>query len=216
MVAHELRAAAAALFLDRLEHVHEINRVVSGARHQLNAKQVGLLLVLATVTKKVGAQAKLAALRDHLADPAANDRSGNRASNGADRERLLFGRPGGPMSQNHVAELVRHDAGDLALDRGRLNHAAVDVHRTARQRKRIDLAHVDDVEGVAELALLQLRRDHLHQAPADSIHEGLDIAIAKTRQLLLDLLRRLLTNFHILRGRVLVLGRRDARLRDGQ
>ena len=120
------------------------------------------------------------------------------------------------MPQNHVAELVRHDAGDLALDRGGLNHAAVDVHRTARQRKRIDLAHVDDFEGVSELAMLQLGRRHLHQAPADSIHEGLDAVISKKRQLLLDFLRRLLTEFHILCRRVLVLGRRDARLRDRQ
>jgi len=33
MVAQELRAAGAALFLDRLEHVHEIERVVPGAGH---------------------------------------------------------------------------------------------------------------------------------------------------------------------------------------
>ena len=216
MVAQELWTPAATLFLDRLEHVHQIERVVSGARHQLNAQQVGLLLVLATVTQKVGAQTKLGALRDYLSDVAANDGSRNRAGNGANREGLLFGRPGGPVSQNHVAELVRHDAGDLALDRGGLNHAAVDVHGPARQRKRIDLAHVDDFEGVSELAMLQLGRRHLHQAPADSIHEGLDAVISKKRQLLLDFLRRLLTKFHILCRRVLVLGHRDARLRDRQ
>ena len=124
-------------------------------------------------------------------------------------EGLLFGRPGGPVSQNHVAELVRHDAGNLALDRCGLNHAAVDVHGPARQRKRIDLAHVDDFEGVSELAMLHLGRHHLHQAPADSIHEGLDAVISKKRQLLLDFLRRLLTKFHILCRRVLVIRRRD-------
>ncbi len=215
MVAQELRTPAAALFLDRLEHVHQIERIVSGARHQLNAQQVGLLLVLATVTKKVGAQPELRALRDHLSDVAANDGPRNRAGNGANRKGLLFGRPGGSVSQNHVAQLVRHDAGDLALDRGGLNHAAVDVHGPARQRKRIDLAHVDDFEGVSELAMLQLGRHHLHQAPADSIHEGLDAVISKKRQLLLDFLRRLLAKFHILCRRVLVIRRCDMRLRDG-
>jgi hypothetical protein len=184
--------------------VHQIERVVSGARHQLNAQQVGLLFLLATVTKKVRAQPKLGALPDDLPDLAANDGSRNCAGNGANLEGLLFGRPGGPVSQNHVTELVRHDAGDLALDRCGLNHAAVDVHGTARQRKRIDLAHVDDFEGVSELAMLHLGRRHLHQAPADSIHEGLDAVISKKRQLLLDFFRRLLTKFHILCRRVLV------------
>ena len=44
MVAHKLRTTAAALFLDPLEHVHQIEWVVSSTRHQLNAQQVGLLL----------------------------------------------------------------------------------------------------------------------------------------------------------------------------
>ena len=147
MVAQELWAPGAILFLDRLEHVHQVERVVSGKRHQLNAQQVGLLLVLAAVTQKVRAQTKLRALRDDLSDVAADDGSRDRACNGANREGLLFGRAGSPVSQNDVAELVRHDAGNLALDRGRLNHAAVDVHGATRQRKRIDLAHVDDFEG---------------------------------------------------------------------
>ncbi len=209
MVAHELRTAATALFLDRLKHVHQIERVVSGARHQLNAQQVGLLLVLATVTKEVGAQTKLGALRDDLPDVAANDGSRNRAGNGANLEGLLFGRPGGPVSQNHVAELVCHDAGNLALDPCGLNHAAVDVHGPARQGKRIDLAHVDDFEGVSELAVLHFGRYHLYQAPTDSIHEGLDAVISQQRQLLLDFLCRLLTEFHILCRCVLVIRRCD-------
>ena len=57
--------------------------------------------------------------------------------------------------------------------------------------------------------MLHLGRRHLHQAPADSIHEGLDAVISKKRQLLLDFLRGLLTKFHILCRRVLVLRRRD-------
>jgi hypothetical protein len=209
MVAHELRPAAAALFLDRLEHVHQIERVVSGARHQLNAQQVGLLLVLATVSKKIRAQTKLRALRDYLSDVAANDGPRNRSGNGANLEGLLFGRPGGPVSQNHVAELVCHNAGNLALNPCGLNHAAVDVHGPARQRKRVDLAHVDDFEGVSELAMLHRGRYHLHEAPADSVHEGLDAVIVQQRQLLLDFLCRLLPKFNILCRCVLVIRRCD-------
>ena len=100
MVAQELRAPAAALFLDRLEHVHQIERVVSGARHQLHAQQVGLLLVLATVTQKVGAQTELGALRDHLPDLAADDGPRNRAGDGANREGLLLWSP----RRSHAAE----------------------------------------------------------------------------------------------------------------
>jgi len=105
--------------------------------------------------------------------------------------------------------LVRHHAGYFVLDPGGLHHAAVDVHGPARQRKRIDLAHVDDFEGVLELVVLQLGRRHLHQAPADAIYEGLDAVIAQKRQLLLDFLRRLLAKFDILCRRVLVIWRGD-------
>jgi hypothetical protein len=64
--------------------------------------------------------------------------------------------------------------------------------------------------------MLHLGRHHLHQAPADSIHEGLDSVIPKKRQLLLDFFRRLPTKLHILCRRVLVLGWRDPRLRNHQ
>jgi hypothetical protein len=57
---------------------------------------------------------------------------------------------------------------------------------------------------------------HLYEAPADSIHEGLDAVIQKERQLPLDFFRCLPAKFHVLRRRVLVLGRRDTRLRNRQ
>ena len=60
------------------------------------------------------------------------------------------------------------------------------------------LAHVDDFERVSELGMLHLGRHHSHEAPAESIHDGLDVVISKKRQLLLDFLRRLLADFHIL------------------
>jgi hypothetical protein len=64
--------------------------------------------------------------------------------------------------------------------------------------------------------MLHLGRHHLHETPADSIHEGLDSVIPKKWQLLLDFLRRLPTKLHILCRRVLVLGWSDARLRNRQ
>lgn len=111
---------------------------------------------------------------------------------------------------------MRHDAGELALDGCGLNHAAVEVRGSARQRECIDLPHIDGLEGVSELAMLHVGGHHLYQAPADSIHEGLDVVFPKKRQLLLDFFRRLLAKLDILRRRVLVLGWRDARLGDCQ
>jgi hypothetical protein len=90
MIAQKLRTPTVTLFLDRLEHVNQIERVVSGARHQLHAQQVRLLLVLATVTQKVGAQAKLGALRDDLADIAGR------------YARTVRSRPGPPVRKKNI------------------------------------------------------------------------------------------------------------------
>jgi hypothetical protein len=58
--------------------------------------------------------------------------------------------------QDDVAQLVRHHAGNFALGVGRLDHAAVDEHRTARQCEGVDLFHVDRLEGVLELGMPQV------------------------------------------------------------
>ena len=89
------------------------------------------------------------------------------------RPDLVFRRLGGlrrAVPQRDVAELVGHHAGDLAFGLRRLDHAAIEVHRSARQRERVDLAHVDDLEGVAELGMPQFLRDGLDQPPSDRRH----------------------------------------------
>ena len=59
------------------------------------------------------------------------------------------------MTQHDVAQLVRHHAGHLTLVVRRLDHPAVHEHRSAGQGERVDVARVDDLEGVLELGLLE-------------------------------------------------------------
>jgi hypothetical protein len=59
------------------------------------------------------------------------------------------------MTKGDVRQLVRHHAGHLAFRFRFLDHAAVEKHRSARERERVDLFLVDDVEGVAELRMLE-------------------------------------------------------------
>ena len=134
-------------------------RVVAGARHDLRAEQVGLALVLAAVLQEVGAEPELRSLRDDAAGGAADDRAEDLAGDRADLKLLRLGRLRGAVTQRDVRNLVRHDAGDFAFGLRRFDHAAMEEHRPAGQRKRVDLLLVDDVEGVAELGVPELRRD---------------------------------------------------------
>ena len=103
MAAQPLGSAAAALLLDRLEHVGHLARVVAGARHDLRAQQVGLPLVLAAVLQEVGAEAELRALRDDAAGRAADDGAENLAGDGADLELLTLGGLRGAVAKRDVA-----------------------------------------------------------------------------------------------------------------
>ena len=98
-----------------------------------------------------------------------------------------LGRLGRAVAQHDVAQLVRHHAGDFAFGLRRLDHAAVDVHRAARQRERVDLAHVDGLERVAELGMPQLGRNRLDQPPADVLDVRRHLVVAHDRQLLFGL-----------------------------
>ena len=69
----------------------------------------------------------------------------------------------GAVAQRDVGHLVRHDADHLTLGFRGLDHPAVHVHRTARQREGIDLLQVDDLEAVLKLRMAQLGRDGVHE-----------------------------------------------------
>jgi hypothetical protein len=85
----------------------------------------------------------------------------------------------------------------IAFGVGRLYHAAVDEHRAARKRERVDVARVNHVERVAELGVLELSRDGRCEAAADRLDVGVHVAVAHDRHLLVDLLRGLLPGLHV-------------------
>ena len=59
-------------------------------------------------------------------------RTGYRAGQLSELKALGLCRVGGSVPQQHVAQLVRHDADDFSFAARRLEHAAVDEHRSAR------------------------------------------------------------------------------------
>ena len=110
------------------------------------------------VFQQRGTEPELAALRDDLAPPATDDGPGDCAGDLTELKVLGFGCVGGAMAQQHVAQLVRHHADDLALACGRLEHPAVDEHRAAGQRERVDVLQVHRRERVLEHGIVQLSR----------------------------------------------------------
>ena len=77
-------------------------------------------------------------------------------------------------------------------------------HRAARQRERVDLAQVHDVEGIAELVVAELRRDVPHQPLADALDVVVNAVVVEHRHLLLDFSSRLAAELHVVRWRVFV------------
>ena len=213
MVAQPLRRRAAVLLLDRPEHVRHLARVVAGPRHDLRAEQVRLALVLAPVFHKVDAQADLRPLGDDTAGTAADDCPEHLPGDRADLKLLSLRRLHGSVAENHVAQLVRHDACHFGVGARRFDHPAVEKHRAAGEREGIDLFEIDDVEAVAERRLLQGIRNLIDQPAADLLHEVFRRLIVDERQLLAHFGRRLASKLHVLLRRVAVLVQFDPRLR---
>jgi hypothetical protein len=91
------------------------------------------------------------------------------------------------VTQRDVRHLVRHHARDLAFRLGRFDHAAVEKHRTARQREGIDVLLIDDIERVCELRVLELRWHRLSEPPSDPLDVVVDPLVVQHRQFLLYL-----------------------------
>ena len=113
------------------------------------------------------------------------------------------------MAQQHVAQFVSHDARDLAFVMRRLDHSAVDEHRAARKRERVNLLLVDHAEGVMELGVLVLRRNCANQPLSDAGQVFVQRRVVEHREFLLNLLRSLLPKLYIVRRFVLVRCRGD-------
>ena len=97
---------------------------------------------------------------------------------------------------------------------GRLDHAAVDEHRPARQGEGVDVLLVDGRERELEQRVPQVVRRGGDEPLAEPIEEPVDLGVLDDRELLPALGRGLPAELDVLLGRVLVLGRDDARLRE--
>ncbi len=215
MAAQPLGAARARFLLDRFEHPPEVARVVAGARHDLRAEEIRLLLVVAAVLEHRRAEAEAAAFRNHLPPTAADDSAGDGAGKLSQLEALGLCRVRGAMAEQHVAQLVRHDADDFALALRCLEHAAVDEHRAAGQREGVDLFQVHRRERIFEHGVVQFGRRRCYQPLAQAIEIAGERRVRDDRVLLAYFRGRLSPKLHVLFGRVLVLGHRDLRLRPG-
>ena len=120
------------------------------------------------------------------------------------------------MAQGHVADLVGEHAGNLAFVLRRLQHPAIDVHRPARQGERVQVADVDDIERVTELAMLELGGDALRELLTHALHIIVNAVVAKHGKLLRNFLRCLPAGFDVLLNAVFVFGRDDLRLAENE
>src|SRR5262249_51820685 len=103
---------------------------------------------------------------------------------------------------------------DLALGLRRVEHPAVDEHRAAGQRKRVDLFHVDGRERVFEFGTVELgRRDGYQPVSKLSEIRG-DRLVLDDRVLLANLGGRFHAVLDVLSRREIVLWRLDDRLRE--
>ena len=128
------------------------------------------------------------------------DRMDDRIRDRADLEFLTFGGLHGAVSEHDVAQLVSHDACHFGVGLGRLDHSAMQEHRAAWQRKRVDLFQVDDVERIAERRLLELARYFVDQTLADLLDEVIGRAVVEQRHLFANFLSRLTAKLDILRA----------------
>jgi hypothetical protein len=210
VAAHPLRAAAATalrLALDRLEHPGELPRIVAARAMTAPSRSAAVL----AATSQRGAEPNWR-LRDHAADGPPDHRAANGASELPSCSHGFCARGVGVPYRNSTCELVGHHAGDFAFSRRRVEHAAVDVHRPAGQRERVDLFQVHRREGVLVDLLVELRRRRGNQPIAQAGQIAGDPLVADDRVLLSNFSRGLATELHVLLRRVSVLGRLDDRL----
>ena len=212
MTAHPLRCAAARLLLDGFKHAAEVARIIAGARHDLCAEQIRLLLVFPAVLHQPGSKSELTSLRDHVTPAAADHGAGDGAGDLAELKSLRLGGIRGPMSEQHVTQFVRHHADDFAFTLGGLEHSAIDEHRSAWQGERVDVLQVDRRERVLEDGVVEIGGRCRNEPLTEPIQVAGNRCILYQWILPAHLLSCFPPELNILFGRVLVPGRRHLRL----
>ena len=115
MIAQPLGSAVAAASRDGLEHVGHLPRIVSGACHDLRAKQVRFALVATAVLHEVRAEANLRPLGDRAAGTGRRPSIRESAPRSRRVETSAPWWPSGSVPQHDVTEFVRHHACHLAV-----------------------------------------------------------------------------------------------------
>ena len=98
------------------------------------------------------------------------------------------------VAQRDVRDLVREHAGDFAFVARVVEHTAIDVNESARQRERVDVRLIHDAELILEVRTTGVASEAL----SDLINVRVDLRIIEHRQLLLRRRRRLLADFDVL------------------
>ena len=156
MTAKPAAAAAATLCLDSLKHPRQVAWIVAGSGHDLRPEDVCLSLILTAIFQRARAKTNLTSSADNRARHTANDRAGNLPQHRSDLKLLRLGSLRRCVTKCDVANLVGHNSSHLTFAARRLNHAAIDIHWTTRQRKRVNVARVDDVKRVTKFWMLEL------------------------------------------------------------
>ena len=111
-----------------------------------------------------------------------------------------------------MTELVRHHAGNFIVGARGLEHATIQEHRTARERKRVDVALVHDIKRVSERWLTKTRRHSSDEPRANALDQVLSRPIVQHRKFLPHLPGRLAPELNVLRRRKAVSPWLDSRL----
>src|SRR6185295_1110640 len=128
-----------------------ITRIITGVGHDACSPQVRFSFVFAAEFQKGNCEWELSCLPYGWT---AKNGSENPGDTGAE---LIFAGLGclrRTMPQSHVAKFVGHHAGPLPLITRRFNHAAIDIHWPARQRKSINVPGIHHAKVIAEFGML--------------------------------------------------------------
>jgi hypothetical protein len=171
--------------LEPAQRVRERLRVEARLRRHLRADAVGLALLLAPVRREQHLVRRRAEPADDGAERRAHEPGRRRAEPRQDAERRRARHALHGVARRDVTDLVAEHARELVLGRGDGEDAARHVDVAARQRERVRLAMIDDVERVVDALERRLGGDAL----ADLAHVVGEPACRRRMPSRLDLLR---------------------------
>src|SRR5439155_18308002 len=174
-----------------LEHLRHASRVDAGTNELFDARSVGLPLVVTTeLCEHRGAGDVDARLRDlAVADVRQHTRERDADVGALHLLHLLHGVP-----EHDVTDLVTQYGRELVHLVRALDHAAIHIDESARQRERVEVVAVYKVEMPVEIG----PRRHVRELVAENVEIPVDLRILDDRQLGIHLRSLLLPHLHLL------------------